>query len=366
MVWVTDRSAGSKPGKSGAPSRAEREWEADQEFIRRVFPPARQGRAIREWRCGVMKQLALVLAAHGHRRVDGRTASFRTHAVRAEVLFPAFRQLRLLGFKLRSIRCFREEHWKALVRYWAREGRAASTINTRLSVLRIFGGWLGKPDLIPEVTDLGSVGLDPAVARRTSHATANRALAEDKREGAFQAAEKQWLRGGLMLRIADEFGLRRKEVTRFFPHRGDLGNAILLRGAKGGQLRRVPIRTPEQRALLDRIKELIPPCDAMGGREERSLIAAYKRLGKLVADVGMTKAATGSTLHGLRQGYINDRVLEETGAVASVIDPTSKLPRDRESMRKRRQIMREVGHRRADAVRGYYGRATPNRGDARK
>ena len=351
---------GEKPDGRGARAGASRDAQKDRAFIRRVFPPDRQERALREWHYGVTKQIALVLAAFGHRRLDGLPASIRTHAVRAEVLFPAFRELReALGFRLRTIRRFNEHHWQALVWLWVREGIAASTINTRLSVLRVFARWIGKPGLIPEVTELSQFAFAPETARRVSHATANRGWAgKVDVEAKLQEAEDLHVRSGLALRMAHAFALRRKEATRFNPHSGDRGDAILVLGAKGGQQRLCPIRTPEQRALVDRCKELIPPGDSLGGKA-KGLLAGYKKLGRVVAAIGMTKAETGTTMHGLRQDYINDRIEEETGAVASVRDPTATLPSDPEAMEKRIDIMKEVGHHDPDSARGYYGKARP-------
>ena len=358
--------AGERPdgrGARGGPRKRSRDEEKDRAFIRRVFPQERQERALREWHFGVTKQIALVLAAHGHRRLDGLPASVRTHAARAEVLFLAFRQLReVLGFRLRTVRRFEAYHWRALVRYWLRDGIASSTMNMRLSALRIFAAWLGKPGLVPEATELERLGFASGTARRRSYAVADRSWSgKIDLEAKFHQAEAIDLRSGLILRLEHAFGLRRKEAVRYHPHRGDRGDAILVLGAKGGQLRWVPIRTPEQRALMDRCKALIPQGDAMGGKA-LGLVAGYKKVGRVVELIGATKKGLGVTQHGLRQEYINDRIEEETGAVASVKDPTSKLPRDPESMSRRRGVMREVGHRRADAVRGYYGKANPDRG----
>ena len=277
------------------------------------------------------------------------------------MLFPAFAQLRgELKFKFHSLRKFDECHWTAMVRLWVRQGIAPSTINTRLSVLRILCGWIGKPGLIPEVTDLERFGFGPATARRVSHATEDRAGSDEDMEVRFQAAEAIDLRYALILRLERLYGTRRKESVRFRPHRGDLGDAIhIAAGAKGGQQRRVPIRTREQRALLDRCKAVIPPGDSMSGADLRDLKRALRRASWLATKVGLTKKDSGNTQHGQRQGYINGRIEEETGAVASVRDPSSRLPSDPEAMDKRRMVMREVGHRRPDAVRAYYGRARP-------
>jgi integrase len=69
------------------------------------------------------------------------------------------------------------------------------------------------------------------------------------------ASKPAW---GVSLRLQQAFGLRREEAIKIQPRWGDRGAHLHLKASwtKGGRERTVPIRTREQRALLEQAKQL--------------------------------------------------------------------------------------------------------------
>ncbi len=62
----------------------------------------------------------------------------------------------------------------------------------------------------------------------------------------------------MSLQLQEAFGLRREEAIKFTASYADRGNKLELKGSwtKGGKPREIPIRTNEQRELLNKIKSL--------------------------------------------------------------------------------------------------------------
>lgn len=214
---------GAPSRRAGKALRRIERAERMRDFIERRMPFEMRERAIRGWARGYQVQLALLLEAFGARRVNGRNASFRTRESRGEVLYPAFAALRQMDYKIDNVMCLRTAHVQALIARWVAEGNAASTINQRLSVLRIFAGWIGKAGLVPPLAKLGALGFDPSVAGRKSTAQRDKSWdrSEIDKEAILAAIEDYDLRYGLIFRLCDMFGLRKQEAVRWCPHEHD-------------------------------------------------------------------------------------------------------------------------------------------------
>ena len=111
----------------------------------------------------------------------------------------------------------------------------------------------------------------------------------------------------MSLRLQQAFGLRREEALKIQPRWADRGDHLHLKASwtKGGRERTVPIRTQEQRALLEQAKRLagfgslIPR-----GRQYIEQLRIYERH---TANAGLSK------MHGLRHAYAQQRYRELTG-----------------------------------------------------
>ena len=158
----------------------------------------------------------------------------------------------------------------------------------------------------------------------------------------------------LSLRLQSAFGLRREEAIKFSPNYAIKDDHIKLKASwtKGGRARTVPIRTDEQRRLLEDVRKL-----AKGGAlipPERNYVEQRNRYDGQVRTAGIKNP------HGLRHAYAQRRYEELTGWKSPLAGgPASKsLTKDQRACDKgaRETISRELGHSREEISTRYLGR----------
>jgi integrase len=225
-----------------------------------------------------------------------RDGSYTTQADRMRSLSLAARQLREAGFRQMKASSLKGKHVQALLEHWQGEGLSSGTIKNRLSHLRWWAEKIGKVGILPaDNTQLG-------VAERRY--VTNISKAQQLGTGLEQVTDEH-VRMSLQLQAV--FGLRREEAIKFQPSYADRGDHIALKGSwtKGGRERMVPITTAEQRDVLHAAHRL-----AGTG----SLIPANKTYiqQRHVYD-GQCKAASLSSMHGLRHQYAQSRYEALTG-----------------------------------------------------
>ena len=157
----------------------------------------------------------------------------------------------------------------------------------------------------------------------------------------------------MSLELQQAFGLRREEAMKFQPSFADRGDHLVLKASwtKGGRERTIPVRTTEQREVLNRARRLA----GLG-----SLIPSNRNyVQQFRIYEGNTLRAGLSHMHGLRHNAQN-RYEELTGWKAPAAGgPGSKAmnPEQREIDRKARlTISRELGHEREAVTAAYCGR----------
>lgn len=270
----------------------------------------------------------------------------------------AYAELVEMGYRLETPQGLKEKHVQALANRWREKEIAIRTLHTRMSMLRILAGWLGKPGLVKE-NEHYFPGMD---LTRTAAATRNRAWeANGVNVGHILdealATDKRF---GLMLRLQREFGLRVKESIEIYPLRAispDGQQLYVVDGTKGGLPRIVPIRSDSQRQLLEEIKNLVATSKSKRLRwDGLTYKQASDRFYALATKLGMTKSGMGVTAHGLRHGYAQHRAHEETGGLPTPIEGGAIGRIDAETHKKVSQtVSLELGHRRPDVVNFYYG-----------
>ena len=158
----------------------------------------------------------------------------------------------------------------------------------------------------------------------------------------------------LSVELQRSFGLRREEAIKFRPSVADHGDYLRLQSSwtKGGKARDIPVRTPAQRALLERARALAGTGSLIPGR--LSYIQQRKKYDRDTAKAGLRK------LHGLRHAYAQDRYEALTGWKAPLAGgpPVSLLSAEEKEldMLARETISRELGHERARVTSVYLGR----------
>jgi hypothetical protein len=192
---------------------------------------------------------------------------------------------------------------------------------------------IGKDNIVAR--DNAAYGISRA-GTRLQPIEANRAAMADIQAQLYTRAE--WL--GLAAEMRAQFGLRAGESIRWqgvVVERPDGTQAIKLDradGTKGGRYREVPIRTPEQRQLIERVRGYIR------AHGQRSLIPrnmtyrqAYTVQRNALYQAGARRAA-GTNAHAARHAYAQDR--------AAVAD--------------RATVAEELGHGREEVVSHYVNR----------
>jgi len=167
-------------------------------------------------------------------------------------------------------------------------------------------------------------------------------------------------RVSLQVELQAAFGLRAREAMQLRPHFADKGSYLsITHGTKGGRDRVEPIRTPEQRALLERAKTFCASHSSSTSDPKRKLHQWKNHYYQVVRAFGITRKDE-IVSHGLRHQYANDRYQELTGTDSpvrggdSVEKSTDKAARS--------VVAEELGHSREGVTTHYLGRREPGGG----
>lgn len=274
-----------------------------------------------------------------------REGSHGTQDQRQRHLSGAADKLHELGFRrIQSPENLKQKHVYALVSHWQSNGLSSSTIKNRMASLR----WLGK------VTNNSSlVNRDNdhyGIEKRSFSTNENKAL--EFRPDQVSAIADQHVKFSARLQAA--FGLRREEAMKFSPSYADKGDKISLKASwtKGGRARDIPVRTEEQRQLLN---------EARNFAGSGSMIPAHKSYVQhlKVFEKHMDLVGLGRT-HGARHFYAQDRYQKLTGWDAPAVGGPKRSELS-EAQRQidydaRQEISRELGHERVSITVVYLGR----------
>ena len=224
------------------------------------------------------------------------------------------------------------------------ENLSTGTIKNRLAAIR---WWAGK------------VNRQNVVARSNSHydipervyvSTESKAKTVDGTD--LEKVRDVHVR--MSLELQQTFGLRREEAIKLNPGYADQGDQLTLKASwtKGGKARTVPIRTAEQRAVLDGAHRLAGRGSLIPS--ERTYVQQLRIYERHTANAGLSK------LHGLRHAYAQARYEELTGWRAPIAGGPSRRSLNQEEKsadyEARRLISLELGHERETVVANYLGR----------
>jgi hypothetical protein len=272
-----------------------------------------------------------------------RDGSHATQRDRERVLTLIADQLFALGYRGMNTRSLKPKHVEALLKHWRAGDLSVGTIKNRMAALRWWAQKVDRQNVIARSND------HYGIPERTFIADVSKAKSVDATD--LDKVRDPHVRMSLELQSA--FGLRREEAIKFAPSYADKGDHLLLKASwtKGGKARVIPVRTAEQRDVLDRAHRL-----AGGGslipseRNYRQQLRVYERH---TANAGLSK------LHGLRHRYAQTRYEELTGwkAPAAGGPPPRTLNTEQRSLDReaRLTISRELGHERSAIVSVYCG-----------
>lgn len=289
----------------------------------------------------VMRDLNYQLKQLCERNRDG---SFATRAERTRALSLAATQLHALGYRHMSTSSLKPKHVEALVKRWKSEALSAGTIKNRLSHIRWWAEKVDRASVVARSNDAYGI----ADRNFVTNVSKGIELTTRQLDGITDPNTR------LSLELQAAFGMRRAESIKFTVVFADRGDKLVLKATwcKGGKEREIPIRTLEQRALLNAVRahcgkvSLIP-----SGMSYKQQLQRFKHQCAVAGIHGV---------HGLRHAYAQARYQELTGWPCPAqggpgsrqLSPEQKAA-DREA---RLRISRELGHEREQVTAIYLGR----------
>ena len=275
-----------------------------------------------------------------------REGSYATRSNREHQLTQIVDQLHELGFRRMSKHSLKPKHVEALVKLWQSQNLSPGTIKNRMSNLRWWARAVNKQNVIARSNEF--YGIPDRDYGVSSGHTKARTLEPDK----LDQVKDPYVKMSLKLQAA--FGLRREESLKIKPRQADEGHQLRLQASwtKGGKERTVPIRTEEQRQLIEQAKKLAGTGSLIPGHLQ--YIQQLRIYERQTANAGLSK------MHGLRHSYAQNRYQELTGWQApNRGGPNSKqLTPEQKATDKtaRLQISRELGHEREQITAVYLAR----------
>lgn len=279
-----------------------------------------------------------MLCKHSHE------GSFETRVGRERQLSAIANQLHDLGFRQLKATSLKQKHVQALVDHWLGQNLSPGTIKNRMSCLRWWAEKVNRRAVVAGSNDFYGIPDRQFVS--------DRSRAKDLKWGQLSLVKDEHVR--MSLRLQQAFGLRREEAIKIQPRWADRGGHLHLKASwtKGGRERSVPIRTEQQRALLEQAKRLAGLGSLIPrGRQYIEQLRIYERH---TANAGLSK------MHGLRHAYAQLRYQELAGWPSPHAGGPSKakLSEAQRSIdqQARLTISKELGHVREQITAVYLGR----------
>ena len=273
-----------------------------------------------------------------------REGSHATQAKRERMLTLIANQLHELGYRGMTARSLKPKHIEALLVHWREQELSIGTIKNRMAAIRWWANKVDKRNVVARSNEYYGIPDRRFVTNESKAKTVTQAQLERVKDEHVR----------MSLELQQAFGLRREEAMKIRPSVADRGDHLFLQASwtKGGRERIVPIRTEQQREVLDRAHRL-------AGRG--SLIPANRNyVQQMRVYEGNTRRAGLHHMHGLRHAYAQARYEELTGWLC----PAARGPLARDLTHEQREldrevrltISRELGHERASVVSAYLGR----------
>jgi len=273
-----------------------------------------------------------------------REGSHATQAKRERMLTLIANQLHERGYRGMTARSLKPKHIEALLGHWREQELSIGTIKNRMAAIRWWANKVDKRNVVARSNEHYGIPDRRFVTNESKAKTVTREQLEKIRDEHVR----------MSLELQQAFGLRREEAMKIRPCIADQGDHLFLQPSwtKGGRERIVPIRTKEQREVLDRAHRL-------AGRG--SLIPSNRNyVQQMRVYEGNTRRAGLHHMHGLRHAYAQNRYEELTGWPC----PVAGGPVDGELTRNQRArdhearltVSRDLGHERTAVVAAYLGR----------
>lgn len=282
-----------------------------------------------------------------------KIVSFETQAIREEILFQGFTQLKMLGFHLHDPSNFRPKHMKALAQFWCNQGLSPSTIQNRISIFRVFCSWVGKGDMIGDSADyvVDKDRVKRVYAAKEDKSWSARAIDFN---GILDTVLLEEPRVALYILLGLNFGLRLRESYMLKPHRADKDMYVALaEGTKGDRARTVPIESEDQKAVIELAKQFANGINGHIGIPGKTLKQSKDRIKYVLQKCGVTLKDMDATFHGLRHQFANE-FYERRSGVDSPVRGGPNISGEVDELA-RLQTSEALGHSRKSITSAYLG-----------
>ena len=279
-----------------------------------------------------------LLCKHSHE------GSFETRVGRERQLSAIANQLHELGFRQLKATSLKQKHVQTLVDLWLKQDLSPGTIKNRMSCLRWWAEKVNRRNVVAGSNDFYGIPDRQFVSDQSK--------AKDLTSEQLSRVKDEHVR--MSLRLQQAFGLRREEALNIHPRWADRVDHLQLKAScnKGGRERAVPIRTREQRVLLEQAKRLAGFGSLIP--RNRQYIEQLRIYERHTANAGLSK------MHGLRHAYAQQRYRELTGRPSPHAGGPSKgklsEAQKRRDQHARLTISKELGHVREKITAVYIGR----------
>ncbi|MGB5178839.1 MAG: phage integrase N-terminal domain-containing protein [Gammaproteobacteria bacterium] len=273
-----------------------------------------------------------------------REGAYNTQANREHILTLVANELHALGYRSMTARSLKPKHIEALVKEWFARELAIGTIKNRMAAIRWWARKVNKQNVVARSNEHYGIPDRRFVTNESKSKTVTQSQLDKVRDGHVRVS----------LELQQVFGLRREEAMKFQPNFADRGDHLVLKASwtKGGRERTIPVRTEEQRDVLNRARRLAGLGSLIpSNRNYRQQMRVYE---------GNTLRAGLSQMHGLRHAYAQNRYEELTGwkaPAAGGLETKVLTNEQRELDREARLIIsRELGHEREQVTAAYLGK----------
>lgn len=344
-----------------------------EEKTGKKLPPVKPGRVDgknSEYRSGTHRipkrchnEIHLVLKANRDKAAHkDKKVGTGTQDKRETVIMGFFSDLFHLGYKIESIHSLKQKHLVAVFNFLEEQGQSPSTIQNKISIMRVFCEWIGKYGMVGDST---LYVKDRASVRRSMVATEDKSWdgkGVDVLAKVAEVSEKDKA-VGIWLELCLAFGLRVREAIMSRPGMATEGPFFWIwEGTKGGRPRLVPIEDEVQVDVIRRAKLQVDGKTGYLGVRGKTYEQKRRRFYTVLEACGITLSEEGVTAHGLRHQYMQESFKRLTGVDAPVKGgDLSVLDRDELHLASQKLVER-AGHTRVTIGASYYGsRRIPKR-----
>jgi hypothetical protein len=273
-----------------------------------------------------------------------REGSHATQAKRERMLTLIANLLHELGYRGMTAKSLKPKHIEALLGRWRKQELTTGTIKNRMAAIRWWANKVDKCNVVARSNEHYGIPDRRFVTNESKAKTVTREQLEKVRDEHVR----------MSLELQQAFGLRREEAMKIRAIIADQDDHLFLQGrwTKGGRGRIVPVRTEQQREVLNRAHLLAG---------HGSLIPSNRNyVQQMRVYEGNTRRAGLHHMHGLRHAYAQIRYEELTdwacpAAGGPVAKELTKEQRKRDHVA-RLTISRELGHEREAIVSVYLGK----------